>query len=314
MSHDLILKTAKKNWARGSSPEFLPPLKSVVDAPSKLSPPLTAAERKRVSEIATIRTKAESGNPDAQREWRKISTAVVGLRVRAKGGDPRAVRACQVLEETGIFGRTQKITMNGAGKGGLLASTASSQLRSQQAASPQSSDDDSGSTIESLLGAFVGDEDRTAREAGGAEREAASRVRGDYSSLGQWRGRGSRRRRRLRRLVERSVRGDASATAKLQQVTARLTQRSQAGDQRSTALLQQVQSWTSTYQTQLAANPTQAANYVPGAPSPYVPPVATPTPATQVLANVTYPAPASQDYYDDDSGSEKRNNGDVDDY
>ena len=164
------------------------------------------------------------------------------------------------------------------------------------------------------LGAFVGDEDRTAREAGGAEREAASRVRGDYAVLGQWRGRGSRRRRRLRRLVERSVRGDASATAKLQQVTARLTQRSQAGDQRATALLQQVQSWTATYQSQLTATPTQAANYVPGAPSPYVPPVATPTPATQVLANVTYPAPASQDYYDDDSGSEKRNNGDVDDY
>ena len=332
MSRDLFLKTVRKNWARGSSSELLPPLKPVVDTASRLSPPLTAAERKRVGEIAVVRTKAESGDPAARKEWRRISTAVVGLRVRAKGGDPRAVRACQVLEETGVFGRTQKVTVSGAGgagRGSLLASSASSQLRSRQAAPPQSSDDDSGSVVESLLGEFVGDEDRTAREAGRAEREAADRVRGTYTALGQWGGRGGRRRRHLRRMVERSVRGDAAATARLQQVTAKLTQRAQAGDQRAAALLQQVQSWTSTYQSRLTASPNQATTYPP---QPYAAPVApqstpysspyaaaatlqaTSQPASQPVANVNYPAPAFRDDYDDSFGAEKRNTGEVDDY
>ena len=325
MSQDLFLKTVRKNWARGSSSEFLTPLKPVMEN-SRLSPPLTAAEKKRVGEIATVRTKAESGDPAARKEWRKISTAVVGLRVRARGGDPRAVRACQVLEETGVFGRSQKISVSGAGRGGLLASSAASQLRSRQAAAPapQYQDDDSGSAGESLLGEFVGDEARTAREAGGAERDACARVQGTYSLLGAWGGRRGRRRRHLRRLVERSARGDAAAAAKLQQVTARLTQRAQAGDQQAAALLQQVQSWTSTYQSRLAANPALAATSPYAAPVPYAPattaPQSTPYTAaatlqatTQPVANVTYPSPQSFD--DDDSfGAEKRNTGEVDDY
>lgn len=317
MSQDLFLGIVKKNWARGAlDANPLPPLHPVVATPARLSPPMTAAERARVGKIYSIRSRAESGDPAARKEWRKISTAVVGLRVRARGGDPRAVRACQVLEETRLF--SQKSSLSGAA--------------THQPPPQLPVDDGSGSETEHLLGEFVGDEARTAREAGGAEQEADARVRGEYAVLGQWNWRGRRRRRHLRHLVERSVRGDANAAAKLQQVTARLTQRSQAGDQGATSLLQQVQSWTTTYQARLAANPSLATNYPttypptypptynptptpgtvgPGSPAPYVPPAA--SPFGQTFANVTYPAPGSQDYYDD-SGTYKGNTGEVDDF
>ena len=446
MSQDLFLGITKKNWARDALD--LTPLRPVVSAPARLSPPLTPAEKKRVGEIATVRARAESGDPAARKEWRKITTAVVGLRVRAKGGDPRAVRACQVLEETGVFGRTQKISVSGTedfqplspelqqvGKtlkdklqsvtnlthvqfepahlrdgteelGVSIFSpkhnnpdyvdtidnqrllitftknpngfTMTSELRrwgsettsliAKHVTSAKSVEDavhqavviiqkflktwpetrnisvsgnwtshnmryassrlrrafqsdDSGSEVESLLGEFVGDEARTACEAGGAEREACARVQGAYSLLGGWGGHSNRRSRRLRRLVERSARGDAAASAKLQQVTARLTQRSQAGDQRAAALLQQVQSWTTTYQTQLAPTTTPTPSYGPPYPAPsYGPPypanvpstTTAPVPGPATAANVTYPSPQS---YDDDSfGADKRNTGEVDDY
>ena len=299
MSLDLFLGVTKKNWARGGSEAILPTLKSVVATPSRLSPPLTAAEKKRVGEITVVRTRAESGDPAARKEWRKISTAVVGLRVRARGGDPRAMRACQVLEETGLFGRAQKVTVSGAGRGGLLASTAAAQLRSRQAATPpqyQAPDDTSGSEVERLLGEFVGDEARTAREAGEAEQEACARVQGAYSLLGGWGGRRGRGQRRLRRLEERSARGDVNATAKLQRVTARLTQRAQAGDPRAAALLQQVQSQTvqsqtaqsQTAQQALASQPQFSINPATG--TPYASPYSQPA----VVPGTPYASPYSQ--------------------
>lgn len=294
MSYDLFLGTTKKNWAR----EVTPVLKPVTAASPGLS--LTPAERARVRQLATLRAKAEGGNPAARREWRKVMTSVVALRVRARGGDPRAVRACQVIEETGLFGKSARVTTSGADP---RRSQTVSALAQHRASSTKAADD------EESLGEFVGDEERAAREAGGSERVAASRIghsrgprewqayrdrarsriKGAYPTqlLGQWRGKGRERRRHLRRLLRRSLRGDAAATARVQQLTARLTQRSQAGDARASALLQQVQQETAREQARLATQPPPQ----PYAPSPLVP---TPlVPAPLVPTTTPYPPPGA---------------------
>lgn len=300
MSYDLVLPIVKKNWSR----ESLPLLKPVVATKTKLV--LTAVEKARLSQLAALKSKAESGNSAAGKEWRKTVGKVVALRVRAKGGDARAVRACQVLEGSGLFG---KVSVSGKDlprkKNPFSDETA---CREPAKKNPFSTDDS--------LGAFVGDEERTEREAGLTEQRATARVRGAYSTqlLGQWRDRGRRRRRHLQQLVRRSARGDAAATAKLQQVTARLSQRAATGDTRASSVLQQIQSMTSRAQS---VTPTATPYYpysttVPGVPQPLVPgpliPAMSPPPGAPPAAPppVTYPTTAQTSYatpYEDDYDS-----------
>jgi hypothetical protein len=277
MSQDLILRTVKKNWARGGLEDlsYTPISVSSPETP-KVVP--TPEERARLGKLATLRARAESGDARSQKEWRVTLTKVAALRVRARGGDPKAVRACQVLEQSGIFGKSRKSASNGD-----APNTLSGEVVGRQEIMGR----------EELLGEFVGDEERLSRDAGSAERDATSRVCGTFPNFARNR-KHHQRGRRLRKLVWRSARGDASATSRLQQVTSRLQQRSSAGDARATALLREVQDMRSRAQARVASQTatSPAAALTPTAPPPGAPPAAAPP------IEVTYAAPAA-DYGDE---------------
>lgn len=261
MSRDLILKTVEKNWARGqvSTQAALTATSTV----TKLTP--TAEEKSRVEKLASLRMRAESGDTGAKKQWRKTLSRVRDLKTRAKRGDARAARACQVLEDSGLFGHTQKISVSGADR--LLGEIANLAESSGAA---------------EILGDFVSDEDRLAGEAGSCEREASARVSGALP----W-GRRRKRRsgaRRLRKLAWRASRGDASASARLQSASARLQARANAGDARAQAMLQKVRD----VQARAQATSTQQ----PAATPVYAPPPPVPAP----VASATYATPAEESY------------------
>jgi hypothetical protein len=276
MSQDLLLKTVKKSWARGGLEDlsYTPISASSPEAP-KVVP--TPEERARLGKLATLRARAESGDARSQKEWRVTLTKVASLRVRARGGDPKAVRACQILEQSGIFGKSRKTTASGNDPHAL-----SGELVGRQEIMGR----------EELLGEFVGDEERMSRDAGSSERAASARVCGAFPNFARNRKR-HQRSRRLRKLVWRSARGDASATTRLQQVTSRLQQRSSAGDARATALLQQVQNMQVQAQAQVASQAVTPA----AAPTTTTPPPGAP-PAAALPIEVTYAAPTA-DYGDE---------------
>jgi len=109
MSRDLIFKTLKKSWARDDF-TYKPSLAPAASTP-KLVP--TPEESARLKKLSDLRSRAESGDPKAVKEWRAAHTRVVALRVRSRGGDPKAVRACQVLEQSGVFGKSHNLTVSG---------------------------------------------------------------------------------------------------------------------------------------------------------------------------------------------------------
>jgi hypothetical protein len=270
MSRDLIFKTLKKSWARDDF-TYKPSLAPAASTP-KLVP--TPEESARLKKLSDLRSRAESGDEKSKKEWRAAHTRVVALRVRARGGDPKAIRACQVLEQSGVFGKSQKTTVSG------------SERPSREFVGRQEimgSDD--------VFGEFVGDEERLARDAGPTERAASARISGPFSAIASRfarKGKRGHQGRRLSKLAWRASRGDAAAAAKLQQVTTRLQQRASSGDARATALLQKVQAVQARAQAQAQA----AQQVAPTAAPTYAPPPAAPAP----VANVTYSAPyASSD-------------------
>ncbi len=341
MSYDLILKRPdiiRKSWARDDV--SYKSIMSATAAGPKLVP--TAEEKARISKLAALRMKAESGDRTAKKEWQRVSTKVAALRVRARGGDPKAVRACQILEDSGLFGKSRNISVNGwqhkhphfaayqaekhrrallgkfVGRDDFLGKFVGDEERTLREIGPSERKDcPSGKVpvvrmfadetkkknplyvrrtvceepgkvdlLKGSLSEFVGDEERTLREAGLSERSASNRVHGDLPSeiVGRWSRRSSKRKRHLRRLVWQSARGDANASAKLQQITMRLQQRSNAGDARAAALLQQIQSMQSSAQAKFAAQPATTAVITP-------PPGAPPAAPPPAPINVTYPAP-----------------------
>jgi hypothetical protein len=367
MSRDLLLKTTSINWARGDSscrpsPVALPPTPRIT---------LNAEEKKRVAKLAALRARAASGDEMARKKWRFTQAKVAMMREQARSGDKMAARSCQVLEQSGLFGKSVKVTSASGfethktyladasvepgkaatlvleprvaissptltvvtsdgnfeligivrgGKvvfphatlqdlrGGLVVPGVVSReaplkiaVRNTGAGRGVVNAELNGTAVsgreescgrEEILGEFVGDEERMARDAGPAERDASARVRGDYQHRGGDRG---RRARQLRKLVWRATRGDAGAAARLQQVTSSLQQRASSGDARATALVQKIQAMQARAQSQLAAQQAQQAQ----ATAPATTPVAAPPPPPAAASlNVTYAAPAS-DYSDD---------------
>ena len=112
----------------------------------------------------------------------------------------------------------------------------------------------------------------------------------------------------LRKIVKRAARGDANASAQMQQVRQRLGQRAAYGDARATRLLQRIAVWYAADRVQYQG--TTPAGTMPAAQSfwsstvqpPGAPPVISPA------ADVYYPAssfpstPPGSDEYDDESG------------
>lgn len=288
MAYDLIFKNTKANWARDGLSARIPspilPSSTPVAPRAKLV--LTPGEKKSVEAIAVVKMKAASGDPAAKKKWKKISARLAAVKASAAKGDPKARRACQVLLESGLFGRTQEISLSGsdlprkaspftksdlverAKKGDVAAQIELRRVKSRELANAEElslgalvgRQEITG--VEKLLGAFVGDEERTARDAGSAERDASSRIRGrNVSSSCGRRDLG----RRVQRLSQRAARGDAAASAKLQRINTRLSQRAATGDPRAVAALSRVQALES--QNQAPGSPGYTTPYqAPGSP------------------------------------------------
>lgn len=65
------------------------------------------AERRELGKLAAIKQRANEGDTSAQAKVRQIKKMVGDLVDKAKGGDVSAARAVQILEESGLFSRSQ---------------------------------------------------------------------------------------------------------------------------------------------------------------------------------------------------------------
>jgi len=99
MAQDLVLKTVKKNWARGTR------MRPLVDARLSVGKPklaCTPEETDRLFDIATLKLSAQSGDKDAQERWKVLRVQVESLKKKAKSGDPKSQRALQLLSDSRI--------------------------------------------------------------------------------------------------------------------------------------------------------------------------------------------------------------------
>ena len=131
------------------------------------------------------------------------------------------------------------------------------------------------------------DEAAVARDGGQCEEDSLSRMRGQYPQYpyqpSQYRGRRGKVK-HLKSIVQRSVQGDASAQAQLQQIQTNLQNRANAGDTKATQVLNKIAQWQAQFQAQYGTTATPAttypapyqAPYTPPAPAPYYPGSATP--------------------------------------
>jgi len=196
MSTDLIFTNCKKSWARDDL--SYKPLAATSPSPAKLVP--TPGETARLRSLTSLRARAESGDAKARKEWQVMHAKVAALRVRARGGDPKALRACQILEDSGLFGKSPRSPVSGELVG-------RQEIMGRQ--------EDMGS--EEIMGAFVGDEERLARDAGPAERDASARISGLFSPRSVLKRIRSRKLKADRRSkVWRATRGSARAFSDLQ--------------------------------------------------------------------------------------------------
>jgi hypothetical protein len=99
MSHDLVLKTVKKDWSRGARPRPLVDARFSGGRPAVVP---TQAESDRLFDIAILKLGAQSGDREAQRRWKALRAQVESLKRKARGGDLRSQRALQLLSDSGI--------------------------------------------------------------------------------------------------------------------------------------------------------------------------------------------------------------------
>ena len=109
MSIDLIFGFTKKDWSR-TPPTIVHECGPEVCTISQKKEPLTEEEKVRLDRLAQVKMKAESGDKQAQRQWKKISSKMISLKAKAKKGDPKAKHSLGILEDSGLFGHVQKIS------------------------------------------------------------------------------------------------------------------------------------------------------------------------------------------------------------
>jgi hypothetical protein len=103
MAYDLIFGKTKRNWAIGY--QALPPMSDEVTVK------LTEAEISMLAELAASKAQADAGDRQARGKMAKLSAKVSSLKKRAARGDESAKRTLLVLRESGIFNKSQSITM-----------------------------------------------------------------------------------------------------------------------------------------------------------------------------------------------------------
>ena len=267
-----LRKRARRGDARASRALLVLSSSGVVGDSQKI-----AVSGDDVKSTAAILDSARRGDKQAQQHFAKLFAS-------AKEGNPS--QALKQNADTTDIHLARQVLEEEASKGNVSAQIKLRKMKIRDAVKrEQREGPDLGSS--EIMEEFVGDEERLSRDAGPAERTASARICGEYPSR---RGRSRNRGRRLRVLAWKSSRGDAAATAKLQQITTRLQQRASAGDTRAANLLSQIQTAQTQAQSQVTSQPAAAA-------SAYAyPPTGSPPAAP---APVTYTAPA-QDFTEDD--------------
>jgi hypothetical protein len=109
MSQDLIFGFTKKNWSR-TPPAIVHECGPDMCTVSYKKEPLTGDEKSKLDRLAQVKMRAESGDRSAQKQWKLISSRLIVLKTKAKGGDPKAKHTVEVLEDSGLFGHVQKIS------------------------------------------------------------------------------------------------------------------------------------------------------------------------------------------------------------
>ena len=288
MSYDLVLKDSKHNWARGAccSPISATARLTAASTAAAPKPPtlaelnLTPDEKKKLAGVAAIKKASQSGDKHAQRQWKKAPKIIAKLKAKAAKGDPKAQRSLQIMRAAKMFapgavllgkdeilGR-EFIRLPGKAEHGHLKIM--------------------GAYATQILGSDLNDDEAAvARDGGQCEEDSLSRMRGQYPQYpyqpSQYRGRRGKVK-HLKSIVQRSVQGDASAQAQLQQIQTNLQNRANAGDTKATQVLNKITQWQAKFQAQYGTTATPAttypapyqAPYTPPAPAPYYPGSATP--------------------------------------
>ena len=109
MSKDLIFGFTKKDWSR-KPPEIVHECGPESCMITYRKEPLTADEKSKLDSLAQLKMKAESGDRQSQKQWKKLSIKVVSLKEKAKKGDPKAKHTVDILEDSGLFGHVQNIS------------------------------------------------------------------------------------------------------------------------------------------------------------------------------------------------------------
>jgi hypothetical protein len=107
MAKDLILGRTRRNWSRGPARPAVVTLTVTDEVEFRLTP----TEMSKLADMSATKQKADAGDPAARRQVAKFEREVVSLRARAKRGDAKARRALRVLDESGVFRRTQTFTL-----------------------------------------------------------------------------------------------------------------------------------------------------------------------------------------------------------
>ena len=295
MSYDLVLKDSKHNWARGAccSPISATARLTAASTAAAPKPPtlaelnLTPEEQKKLTQVKAVKAAAQRGDKRAQKMWAKAPKYIARLKAKAVKGDKKAQRKLSIWRasrlfapETGISGgRSIPLGLHKKGTKVFLGH-----------------DEILGAYPTQILGAYPtqilgsdlnDDEAAVARDGGQCEEDSLSRMRGQYPQYpyqpSQYRGRRGKVK-HLKSIVQRSVQGDASAQAQLQQIQTNLQNRANAGDTKATQVLNKIAQWQAQFQAQYGTTATPAttypapyqAPYTPPAPAPYYPGSATP--------------------------------------
>ena len=283
MSYDLVLKDSKHNWARGAccSPISATARLTAASTAAAPKPPtlaelnLTPDEKKKLAGVAAIKKASQSGDKHAQRQWKKAPKIIAKLKAKAAKGDPKAQRSLQIMRAAKMFAPGAVLL----GKDEILGrefidKAEHGHLKIMGAYATQ------------ILGSDLNDDEAAvARDGGQCEEDSLSRMRGQYPQYpyqqSQYRGRRGKVK-HLKSIVQRSVQGDASAQAQLQQIQTNLQNRANAGDTKATQVLNKITQWQAKFQAQYGTTTTPAyqapyqAPYTPPAPAPYYPGSSTP--------------------------------------
>ena len=278
MSYDLVLKDSKHNWARGAccSPISATARLTAASTAAAPKPPtlaelnLTPDEKKKLAGVAAIKKASQSGDKHAQRQWKKAPKIIAKLKAKAAKGDPKAQRSLQIMRAAKMFAPGAVLL----GKDEILGREFIDKAEIMGAYATQ------------ILGSDLNDDEAAvARDGGQCEEDSLSRMRGQYPQYpyqpSQYRGRRGKVK-HLKSIVQRSVQGDASAQAQLQQIQTNLQNRANAGDTKATQVLNKITQWQAKFQAQYGTTTTPAyqapyqAPYTPPAPAPYYPGSSTP--------------------------------------